>query len=57
MVGQFVPEPGTSSPSESIPPGAASVWGVFIDPSSGLVYASDMLTGLWIVDPTGDAAP
>ena len=57
MVGQFVPEPGATSPSESIPPGAASVWGVFVDPSSGLVYASDMLTGLWIVDPTGDAEP
>jgi hypothetical protein len=33
----------------------ASVWGVAID--GGLVYASDMVSGLWIVRPTGDAAP
>jgi hypothetical protein len=30
---------------------------VAIDPETGLVYASDMRTGLWIVQPTGDAAP
>ncbi|HET8526246.1 MAG TPA: hypothetical protein VFM81_06360 [Actinomycetota bacterium] len=57
MVGQFVPKPGASSPTKAIPPGDAQVWGVFVDPISGLVYASDMLTGLWIVDPTGDAEP
>lgn len=57
MVGQFVPEPGTTSPTEFVPPGAAWVWGVFVDQANGLVYASDMLTGLWIVDPTGDAEP
>jgi hypothetical protein len=37
--------------------GPAEVWGVAIDPETGIVYASDMRTGLWIVEPTGPAAP
>ena len=57
MVGQFVPEPGTTSPTPEFEAGSPFVWGVFVDPVSGLVYASDMLTGLWIVDPTGAAEP
>jgi hypothetical protein len=57
MVGQFVPEAGSTSPTPAIGAGDPLVWGVFVDPVSGLVYASDMLTGLWIVDPTGDAEP
>jgi hypothetical protein len=28
------------------------VWGVFVDEASGLVYASDMNTGLWILRRT-----
>ena len=56
LVGQFVPEPGASSPTPFLPDGIPSVWGVFVDPT-GLVFASDMLSGLWIVDPIGDAAP
>jgi hypothetical protein len=28
------------------------VWGVFVDEESGLVYASDMNTGLWILRRT-----
>ncbi|MBA3430219.1 MAG: hypothetical protein H0U16_01905 [Actinobacteria bacterium] len=34
----------------------AEVWGVAVDHSSGLIYASDMGSGLWIVKPTGAAA-
>ena len=30
------------------------VWGVFVDEESGLVYASDMNTGLWILERTDD---
>ena len=32
-------------------------WGVAVDPATGIVYASDMRTGLWILRPTGEAAP
>ena len=28
------------------------VWGVAVDDATGLVYLSDMNTGLWIVRPT-----
>lgn len=55
MVGQFVPK-SSSRHANALGPGAALVWGVAIDPETGLVYASDMRTGLWIVRPTGDAA-
>lgn len=41
MVGQFVP------------PGFAEVWGVFIG-EDGLIYASDLGSGLWIIEPTFD---
>ncbi|MDH4111314.1 MAG: hypothetical protein OEV60_01365 [Actinomycetota bacterium] len=45
LVGQFVP--GGRRRAET--------WGVAIDPASGLIYASDINSGLWIVRPTGDA--
>ena len=32
-------------------------WGVVVDQDNGLVYASDMRSGLWILRPTGAAAP
>ena len=35
----------------------AQVWGVAVDPETGLIYASDIGSGLWIVRPTGDAVP
>jgi hypothetical protein len=35
----------------------ASVWGVAIDRSTGLIYASDEGSGLWIIRPEGDALP
>lgn len=43
LVGQFAPP-------------RAATWGVAIDPDTGLIYASDIGSGLWIVRPTGDAA-
>ena len=56
MVGQFVPNTSNRH-ANSLGVGPAEVWGVAIDPETGIVYASDMRTGLWIVQPTGDAAP
>ncbi len=49
MVGQFVPTGESSWPYPS-------VWGVAIR-SDGLIFASDMGNGLWIVKPKGKAAP
>jgi hypothetical protein len=56
LVGQFVP-PTSDRFAGSLGHGPAEVWGVAIDPETGIVYASDMRTGLWIVQPTGPAAP
>lgn len=56
MVGQFVPDTSKRH-ANSLGTGPAEVWGVAIDPETGIIYASDMRTGLWIVQPTGDAAP
>jgi hypothetical protein len=55
-VGQFVPPTQSRRPS-GIGRGPALVWGVAIDPATGIVYASEMRGGLWIVRPTGPAAP
>jgi len=55
MVGQFVPDAGVSH-SDFIP-NVPIVWGVAIRASDGLIFVSDMNSGLWIVDPTGPAAP
>lgn len=55
-VGQFVPPTQSRRPS-GIGRGPALVWGVAIDPDTGIVYASEMRGGLWIVRPTGPAAP
>ena len=56
QVGQFVPKTSNRH-ANSLGVGPAEVWGVAIDPETGIIYASDMRTGLWIVQPTGDAAP
>jgi hypothetical protein len=56
MVGQFVP-PTSSRFAGVLGQGPAEVWGVAIDPETGFIYASDMRTGLWIIEPTGPAAP
>jgi hypothetical protein len=55
-VGQFVPDTSRRH-ANSLGVGPAEVWGVAIDPETGIAYASDMRTGLWIVQPTGPAAP
>jgi hypothetical protein len=56
FAGQFVP-PSDNQRKRFLDRGPAQVWGVAIDLSRNLVYASDMRTGLWIVRPTGPAAP
>lgn len=57
LVGQFAPpgDIGRESPflSDEVP----YVWGVAIDETRGLVFASDMRSGLWILRPTGLASP
>jgi len=57
-VGQFVP-PGAPSRSEFVRSGVAEVWGVAVaERDRGTVlFLSDMNSGLWIVKPTGPAAP
>jgi len=55
-VGQFVPDTSRRH-ANSLGVGPAEMWGLAIDPETGIVYASDMRTGLWIIQPTGPAAP
>jgi hypothetical protein len=56
LAGQFVPRGSPNPPSEEVAPYVANVWGVFVRESDGLVFLSDMASGLWIVRPTGPAA-
>jgi hypothetical protein len=56
MVGQWVPRTSRRH-ANALGPGPALVWGVAVDEETGLIYASEMRTGLWILRPTGDAAP
>lgn len=56
LAGQFVPAPSARFQAIFGPPGA-SVWGVAIDPATGIIYASDVRSGLWIVRPKASAAP
>jgi hypothetical protein len=56
QVGQFVPDTSQRH-ANSLGTGPAEFWGVAIDPETGIIYGSDMRTGLWIVKPTGGAAP
>jgi hypothetical protein len=55
-VAYFVP-PATENPVKPSQRGTLTnttqVWGVVVDPATGLVYASDMNSGLWIVRRTG----
>jgi hypothetical protein len=55
LVGQFVP-PASDAFGDIFGPAHPLVWGVAIDQETGLIYASDMRSGLWIVKPTGMAA-
>jgi hypothetical protein len=52
-VGQFVPS--TRLRRRYFGPASAFTWGVAVH--GGLIYASDLRSGLWIVRPSGDAAP
>jgi hypothetical protein len=54
--GLFTPDTSKRH-ANSLGVGPAEVWGVAIDPATATVYASDMRTGLWIIRPTGPAAP
>lgn len=59
-VGWFVPPPTTRRAGALRDYGRgnfALMWGVAVDPATGTVYASDMRSGLWILQPTGEAAP
>jgi hypothetical protein len=56
MVGQFIPT-GLPSQTSYFPGHGPAVWGVFYRESDGLIFASDLSSGLWIVRPTGSAAP
>jgi hypothetical protein len=55
-LGRFVPKVGQSG-TNVFPDGLPQVWGVAVDPAKGHLYVSDMTSGLWIIHPTGDAAP
>ena len=53
--GYFVPPAGQNpvKPAQrSVLTNTTQVWGVAVDDATGLVYLSDMNTGLWIVRPT-----
>ncbi len=54
-VANFVPPAGKQpiKPSQrNVLTNTTQIWGVVVDPETGLVYASDMNTGLWIVRRT-----
>jgi hypothetical protein len=54
-VAYFVPPAGDNpvKPSQrSVLTNTTQVWGVVVDEATGLVYASDMNTGLWILERT-----
>jgi hypothetical protein len=57
MVGQFLPAGAPSHVPGFIPSNVPVVWGVAIRESDGLIFVSDINSGLWIVRPTGPAAP
>jgi hypothetical protein len=56
MVGQFLPA-GAPSSSPFLWSNIPLVWGVAIRESDGVIFVSDMNSGLWIIRPTGPAAP
>ena len=55
--GQFVPRASAARSGTFGDEPFPIVWGVAIDPETGVIYASDMRSGLWIVQPQGDALP
>jgi hypothetical protein len=55
FLGRFAPPPGGRE-LPYVDPDAPIVWGVAIQRETGLLYLSDITTGLWIVRPVGRAA-
>ena len=56
-VAHFVPPAGDNpvKPSQrGVLANTTQIWGVVVDETTGLIYASDMNTGLWILDRTDD---
>ena len=54
-VANFVPPAGKQpiKPSQrNVLTNTTQIWGVVVDPETGLVYGSDMNTGLWILRRT-----
>ena len=56
LAGQFVPVPGPSR-TPKLPSHVPAVWGLAVRPSDGVIFVSDMNSGLWIIRPTGPAVP
>jgi hypothetical protein len=56
LVGQFIPA-GAPSHADFIASGVPNVWGVVIRKRDNTIFVSDLNSGLWIVRPTGRAAP
>jgi hypothetical protein len=57
LVGQFAPAGNVGRKLFSLSRKLPAVWGVALDPGRGLVYASDIRSGLWIIRPVGVALP
>ena len=55
-VPNFVPPAGQNPvkpPQRGVLANTAQIWGVVVDEATGLIYASDMNTGLWILRRQG----
>jgi hypothetical protein len=55
-VAYFVPPAGQNPvkpPQRGVLSQMPQIWGVVVDETTGLIYASDMNTGLWILRRTG----
>jgi hypothetical protein len=57
LVGQFAPAGNVGRKLPYLSPSLPAVWGVALDPARGLIYASDVRSGLWIIRATGPAVP
>lgn len=57
LVGQFAPPGNVGRKLPHLSQSLPAVWGVALDPARGLVFASDIRSGLWIVRPVGPAVP
>jgi hypothetical protein len=57
LVGQFAPPGDAGRKLPHLSSRLPAVWGVAVDQARGLIYASDIRSGLWIIRPTGTAMP